>query len=159
MIGVIDEVSIIAITNVTHFILYNIRTIFEYLSVQVNAKMLNNIIEEEDDCFVFFYEEMDPEASAILAELEGSNMMSLSVSLLSLFYLISSATATGIVALSIIKMTRRYGPLRGPTSSSCGGLQPLAEGFFCPLGKKRAYYAVLAHFCQFFVSSSNLGNF
>ena len=28
-----------------------------------------------------------------------------------------------------------------------------------PSGKKRAYYAVLAHFWQFFVSSSNLGNF
>ena len=39
--------------------------------LQVNAKMLNNIIEEEDDCFVFFYEEVDPEAHAILAELEG----------------------------------------------------------------------------------------
>ena len=35
--------------------------------------MLNNIIEEEDDCFVFFYEEVDPEAHAILAELEGGN--------------------------------------------------------------------------------------
>ena len=33
--------------------------------------MLNNILEEEDDCFVFFYEENDPEAHAILAELEG----------------------------------------------------------------------------------------
>ena len=76
MIGVIDEVFFIAITIVNHFIFYNIRTIFEYFSVQVNAKMLNNIIEEEDDCFVFFYEEMDPEASAILAELEGSNLMS-----------------------------------------------------------------------------------
>ena len=49
-------------------------------------------------------------------------------------------------------VTRRYGPLRGPTSSSCGG-------FFSPSGKKRAYYAVLAHFWQFLVSSSNLGNF
>ena len=36
--------------------------------------MLNNIIEEEDDCFVFFYEEVDPEAHAILAELEGGNL-------------------------------------------------------------------------------------
>ena len=45
-------------------------------------------------------------------------------------------------------MTRKYGPLRGPTSSSYGGLQPLAE----------AYYDVLAHFWQFLVSSSNLGN-
>ena len=28
------------------------------------------------------------------------------------------------------KTTRRYGPLCGPTSSSCGGLRPLAEAFF-----------------------------
>lgn len=35
-------------------------------------KMLNNILEQEDDCFVFFYEENDPEAYSILAELEGS---------------------------------------------------------------------------------------
>ena len=33
--------------------------------------MLNNIIEEEDDCFVFFYEDIDPDAHAILSELEG----------------------------------------------------------------------------------------
>ena len=26
--------------------------------------------------------------------------------------------------------TRRYGPLRGPTSSSCGGLGPSAEAVF-----------------------------
>ena len=26
--------------------------------------------------------------------------------------------------------TRRYGPLSGPTSSSCRGLQPLAEAYF-----------------------------
>ena len=43
--------------------------------MQVNARMLNNIIEEEDDCFVFFYEEVDPEAHAILAELEGGNFI------------------------------------------------------------------------------------
>ena len=48
--------------------------------------MLNNIIEEEDDCFVFFYEEVDPEAHAILAELEGdlhrlhSNQLNVDVS-------------------------------------------------------------------------------
>ena len=34
--------------------------------------MLNNIIEEEDDCFVFFYDSVDPDAHAILAELEGN---------------------------------------------------------------------------------------
>ena len=31
---------------------------------------------------------------------------------------------------SEITDTRRYLPLRGPTSSSCGGLRPLAEAFF-----------------------------
>jgi hypothetical protein len=40
--------------------------------MQVNLKMLNNILEEEDDCFVFFYADNDPEAHAILAELEGT---------------------------------------------------------------------------------------
>ena len=35
--------------------------------------MLNNIIEEEDDCFVFFYDSVDPDAHAILAELEGNH--------------------------------------------------------------------------------------
>ena len=55
--------------------------------------------------------------------------------------------------------TRRYGPLSGATSSSCGGLRPLTEAFFALHAKKRAYYAVLAHFWQFLVSNSNLGNF
>ena len=39
---------------------------------QVNLKMLNNILEEEDHCFVVFYQENDPEAHSILAELEGN---------------------------------------------------------------------------------------
>ena len=42
-------------------------------------------------------------------------------------------------------MTRRYGPLSGPTSSSCGGLRPLAEAFFAKaFREKRVYYSVLA---------------
>ena len=46
--------------------------------------MLNNIIEEEDDCFVFFYEEVDPEAHAILSELEGiPQFQSISISYIS----------------------------------------------------------------------------
>ena len=46
----------------------------------------------------------------------------------------------------LLRNTRRYSPLSGPTSSSCGGLRPLAK-VFLPYGqKKRAYYAVLAHF-------------
>ena len=32
------------------------------------------------------------------------------------------------------KLTRRYGTLCGPTSSSCGGLRPSRKGFFCPSG-------------------------
>ena len=29
----------------------------------------------------------------------------------------------------MFKFTKRYGPLCGPTSSSCGGLRPSAEAF------------------------------
>ena len=36
----------------------------------------------------------------------------------------------------ILMHTRRYGPLRGPTSSSCGGLRPSAEAFFALRAKK-----------------------
>ena len=43
-------------------------------NMQVNLKMLNNIIEEEDDCFVFFYDQVDPDAHAILSELEGMSI-------------------------------------------------------------------------------------
>ena len=64
-------------------------------------------------------------------------------------------------------MTRRYGPLHGPTSSSCGGLRPLAKVFVAlPAGKKRAYFAVLPIFGHFWCSlvtlitfSSNLSTF
>ena len=38
-------------------------------------------------------------------------------------------------------------------------LEGRGRGFFCPSGKKRAYYAVLSHFWQFLVSSSNLVTF
>ena len=38
--------------------------------------------------------------------------------------------------------------------------QAFGRGFFCPSGKQtRAYYAILAHFWQFLVPRSNLGNF
>ena len=40
---------------------------------------------------------------------------------------------------SIFSDTRRYSPLRWPTSISCGGLPPSAKKNFA---KKRAYYAV-----------------
>ena len=35
-----------------------------------------------------------------------------------------------------VNSTRRYGPLCGPTSSSCGGLRPSAEAFFALWAKK-----------------------
>ena len=53
-------------------------------------------------------------------------------------------------------LTKRYGRLRGPTSSFCRGLWPR---FFCPLGEKMAHLAVFAHFRPFLVLSSNLINF
>ena len=51
--------------------------------------------------------------------------------------------------LSNFRITRRYGPLCGPTSSSCGGLQPFTKGLFCPSGKKTNYYAFLTNLRQF----------
>ena len=62
--------------------------------------------------------------------------------------------------------TRRCGPLRGPSSSSCGGLLPSAEAFFCPSGKKISFYVCfLPNFGHFWWSvvtsvtfSSNLRN-
>ena len=45
----------------------------------------------------------------------------------------------------VVTDTRRWSPLRGPTSGSCGGLRPSAEAFFA-LRTKKAYYAVLVHF-------------
>ena len=61
---------------------------------------------------------------------------------------------------------RRYGPIRGPTSSSFGGLWPLAECFFCPSGKKDLImlsWQILGHFWCPVVTmvtfSSNLTNF
>ena len=62
--------------------------------------------------------------------------------------------------------TKRYSPLRGLTSSSCGGLQPLAKAFF-PLRAKTEFFTpfvlILSNFwCSVMTSiifSSNLSNF
>ena len=59
----------------------------------------------------------------------------------------------------LINCTRRCGPLRGPSSSSCGGLRPSAEAFFCPLGKKRSFYVCFGPNFGHFWISSNLSNF
>ena len=42
----------------------------------------------------------------------------------------------------MINQTRIYGPLRGPCSSSCGGLRPSTKDFFGLWAKKRAYSVV-----------------
>ena len=41
-----------------------------------------------------------------------------------------------VVGISPVIYTRRYSPLRGLTSSSCGGLRPSAEAFFALRAKK-----------------------
>ena len=70
-----------------------------------------------------------------------------------------SAHCSAVVGGLDLIYTTRYGPLSRPTSSSYGGLRPSAESFLGPSGKIRPYYAVLANFRPFLVSSSNLGNF
>ena len=62
--------------------------------------------------------------------------------------------------------TRRYGPLRGPTSSSCGGLRPSAESFLT-FGQKRElimlFWTIFGNFWCPVVTlvtfSTNLSNF
>ena len=46
--------------------------------------------------------------------------------------------------VSHLGRTRRYCPLCGPNSSSCGGLWPLPKAFFA-LRVKTTYYSVLSH--------------
>ena len=53
-------------------------------------------------------------------------------------------------------MTHYASPLLAPAE---GFGQSFGQSFFCPLGKTKAYYAVLANFWRFLVSSRNLGNF
>ena len=56
---------------------------------------------------------------------------------------------------NILEDTARYvGLLLAP--AEVFGLWPR---FFLPFGQKKAYNAALAHFWEFLVSSSNLGNF
>ena len=54
------------------------------------------------------------------------------------------------ICICILILTRRCGPLRGPSSSSCGGRWPSAEAFFCPSGQKRALFIYFGpHFGHF----------
>ena len=66
----------------------------------------------------------------------------------------------------ILMYTRRYSPLRGLTSSSCGGFWPSTKAFFAHRAKKDLYtlcVLTLGHFwCSVIISvtfSSNLSNF
>ena len=55
----------------------------------------------------------------------------------------------GFGVLESVKI-RRYGPLRGPTSSSCGGLRPSAEAFFALRAKKELimlFWPIFGIFC------------
>ena len=54
--------------------------------------------------------------------------------------------------LGTLEDTARYAGLLLAPAEGFG------RGFFYPSGKKRAFYAVLAHFWQFLVISSNRGN-
>ena len=50
-----------------------------------------------------------------------------------------SATLHCSLKLNLVfTVTRRCSPLRGPSSSSCGGLRP--RPFFCPMGKQISFY-------------------
>ena len=57
-------------------------------------------------------------------------------SLLHIKYFISINIVIVKTIVIIITITRRYGQLRGPTSSSCGELRPLAKAFFALRAKK-----------------------
>ena len=68
-----------------------------------------------------------------------------------------------IKGLLLFKGTRRYGLLRGPTSSSCGGLWPSAEAFFALRARKELFWPIFGIFWCPVVTlvtfSSNLSNF
>ena len=66
----------------------------------------------------------------------------------------------------VFTSTRRYGPLRGPTSSSCGELWPSAEAFLALRARKELFMLFCTFFGDFWCSvvtvvtfSSNLNNF
>ena len=68
----------------------------------------------------------------------------------------------------VLKVTRRDGPIRSPTSSSCRRLRPSAKAFLGPFGQIWHYYAashrlILGHFWFSVVTvvilSNNLNNF
>ena len=64
-----------------------------------------------------------------------------------------------IVETLFFLVIRRYGQLRGPTSSSCGGLWPLAEGFFALRAKKWLFMLSWGNLRPFFVFSRNYSSF
>ena len=77
-----------------------------------------------------------------------------------------TAPATpGLLKSISIAITRRYGSLRGPTSSVHGGLRPLTEAFFAIWAKKELimlFWPIFGHFWRPVVTlvtfSSKLSN-
>ena len=65
--------------------------------------------------------------------------------------------------IPIMECTLKYWPPReGNTENEIFQYHPISEdntAITVPRAKKRASYAVFAHFWQFFVSSGNIGNF
>ena len=61
------------------------------------------------------------------------------------------------VKLTRINITRRYGTLTGPTSRSCGGLQPLFRALFALREKSllMLFCPILGHFCCSVVPLNN----
>ena len=68
------------------------------------------------------------------------------VNLKTLFHQLKIDMPYIIITIIISSITRRYGPLCGPTSSSCGGLRPSAKAFVALWAKKESLSDVLAHF-------------
>ena len=62
-------------------------------------------------------------------------------------FAIPSLDNSSVLSFPLSSLTRGYGPLRGPTSSSYGGHRPLAKAF-SPFGQKKS---LLCCFGQFFV--------
>ena len=58
-----------------------------------------------------------------------------------------------VLKYAILEDTARYAGLLLPPAGGFG------QGFFWPLAKKMAYYAVWGHFRPFLVFSSNFSNF
>ena len=88
------------------------------------------------------------------------------ISLLPLFKNPVQPYKTKTKKISVLILTRRYSPLRGLTSSSCGGLRPSAEAFFALRAKRELimlFWPIFGNFwcpvVTLITFSSNISNF